>query len=84
VISLADGSFHVVRNFSTDPSLTYGPSENGPSSDTVSRTARSVFVKVKEDKTSKMDVNAIHGMDSYDNDAFYIWIHESVPYLRFK
>ena len=42
----------------------------------MSKTARSVFIKVEEDDMTKQDVNAIHGMISYDGDAFYMWIQE--------
>ena len=78
VLTLADGSFHAIREFSTDPRLVSGPTDDGLSSDSLSKTARSVFLKVEEDEMTKMDVNAIHGMTSYDGDAFYTWIHESV------
>ena len=76
VVSLADGSFHVIKDLSTDPSLVAESTEDHLTSESVSKTARSVFIKVEEEEVTKQDVNAIHGMTSYDDDSFYVWIHE--------
>lgn len=74
-MSLADGSFHTVRNFSTEPTLVSDGADD-LSSEAVSKTARSVFIKVEEDDMTRLDVNTIQGMVSYDDDAFCTWIHE--------
>lgn len=76
IITLSDGSLHVIQRLSTNPSLVSGMSDDGLSSDSVSEVARSVFCKVEEEEITRADVNAIHGIASYDNDAFYTWIHE--------
>ncbi|KIP09279.1 hypothetical protein PHLGIDRAFT_505344 [Phlebiopsis gigantea 11061_1 CR5-6] len=78
VISLADGSFHVIQQLSTNPLLVSGTSTDQLSSGAVSRTARAVFSKVEEEEVTRSDVNAIHGLTSYDGDAFYTWIHEAI------
>lgn len=76
VITLADGSFHVIQKLSTDPSLASGAPEDGLSCGMISKVARDVFYKVEEEDVTKADVNTIHGITSYDGDAFYTWIHE--------
>lgn len=78
VISLADGSYHAVENVSTEPVLSADASEIGLFSGALSTQARADFVKVEEEPMHKLDVNAIHGMSSYDNESFYLWIHECV------
>ena len=76
VITLADGSFHVIQQLSTNPSLSPGASADNLTSSAVSKAARTVFSKVEEEEVTRSDVNAIHGLTSYDGDAFYTWIHE--------
>ena len=76
ILSLADGSFHVVSNISRDPSLISATAEIGLTSAAVSATARANFVKVEEEPMKKLDVNTIHGMSPYDGDSFYLWVHE--------
>ncbi len=76
MVSLADGSFHVICNLTTAPCLDASSPEVGLSSKTLSKVARGVFVKVEEDPIQRVDVNCINGMSSYDDDSFYLWIHE--------
>lgn len=76
VITLADGSFHVIQKLSTDPCLAPEASKNDLSSAAIAKLARSVFSKVEEEDITRADVNTIHGIASYDGDAFYTWIHE--------
>ncbi|KAJ3555131.1 hypothetical protein NM688_g2748 [Phlebia brevispora] len=78
VISLADGSFHVVAHLSTNPSLALEPVDSGLSSGMISATARGTFIKVEEERMKRLDVNAIHGMASYDQASFFLWIHEAL------
>ncbi|EKM55654.1 uncharacterized protein PHACADRAFT_209176 [Phanerochaete carnosa HHB-10118-sp] len=78
VVSLADGSLHIVRKVTSDPTLALGIPEDNLTSESISKTARSAFIKVEEDDVDKQQVNAIHGMTSYDGDSFYIWIHEGL------
>ena len=78
LVSLADGSFHAVLNLSVDPQLSSDTSDNGLSSSAVSAMARAHFVKAEEEPMKKFDVNAIHGMSTYDKDSFNLWIHECV------
>lgn len=78
VVSLAEGSFYVIKQLVTDPVLVPGPTDDNLASHSMSKTARSVFIKVEEDDVDKNLVNAMHGMTSYDDDSFYMWIHEGV------
>ncbi|GJE86983.1 transcription factor IIIC subunit delta N-term-domain-containing protein [Phanerochaete sordida] len=78
VVSLADGSFHVVQKVTTDPALAPGTAEDNLASASVSKTARAVFIKVEEDDVDRRQVNAIYGMTSYDGDSYYTWIHEGL------
>ena len=72
----SDGSLHVVVNVSKDPSLSSDASDIGFTSSALSATARRDFIQIEEEHIKKLDVNAIHGMSSYDQDSFYLWIHE--------
>lgn len=73
IISLADGSFHAIRRVSKDPA---GPFYDEDMSENVSKIVRSIFVNVKEDKMTNVDMNAVHGMVSYDGDSTLTWMHE--------
>ncbi|KAF7796903.1 hypothetical protein EIP86_008088 [Pleurotus ostreatoroseus] len=77
VLSLADGSFHVVSSMSTNPSLCVTDPVGGLSSGALSSAARADFLKIEEEPRKNSDVNATHGMVTYDQSSFYLWIHES-------
>lgn len=76
VVSLADGSLHVISNICTNPTLGDDDSGIGLSSSAVSTAARADFVEVEEEHMKKQDVNAMHGMVPHDQGSFYLWIHE--------
>ncbi|KAH9943814.1 transcription factor IIIC subunit delta N-term-domain-containing protein [Amylocystis lapponica] len=80
VVSLSDGSFHVVHTVSTEPSLAplgSPPPAHVPTSEAVSAVGRSVFLKVESEDLQFKDVNHINGMASYDDHAAFVWIHEA-------
>ncbi|GBE86530.1 hypothetical protein SCP_0904090 [Sparassis crispa] len=77
VVSLSDGSFHVIHQFSTAPSLNSVSYGDSLTSERLTAAARNAFVKVEPEPPLFWDVNRINGMASYDDSATYVWIHES-------
>lgn len=76
VLTLSDGSFHVIHSFSSNPSLESAGSELNMTSESLSRAARSVFFEIDTEANSARDVNCINGMLSYDNATTFVWMHE--------
>ena len=82
VVTLFDGSFHVVRNFSSAPeivpSVTAGPGECSGrlTSETLSRVSRTVFEHAEKGNVDKSMTNRIYASSSYDGDAVFLWAYE--------
>ncbi|TCD71793.1 hypothetical protein EIP91_003136 [Steccherinum ochraceum] len=79
VVALADGSFHVISGFSSDPQLVFNstPENAGFSAEALSAASRSVYLKVEERQPDRLDVNRIGGMMPFDDMSTYVWIHET-------
>ncbi|KAI0340524.1 hypothetical protein BDW22DRAFT_1398185 [Trametopsis cervina] len=78
VVSLSDGSFHVIKNISTEPSLSPDDGSDEFSSHRLSVVARQHFIAVEEEDIQRIDVNYTHGMTSFDDDSAFLWIHEAL------
>ncbi|KAK7687789.1 hypothetical protein QCA50_009008 [Cerrena zonata] len=76
IISLTDGSFHLVSHLSTGPVLGNLTAEADFTAGTISANARSVFFRLEDSNVGRVDVNRIDGMTSYDDGSTYAWIHE--------
>lgn len=80
VITLADGSFHVIAQFSTNPTLQAADGDDNLTAEALSAASRSAYLKVEERQLNRTDVNRIGGMVPFDNCATYAWFHEYVIY----
>ena len=80
ILSLSDGSFHVIHNISANPSLSPPPSE-GVSSQTLSAVSRAFFARAEPEKVSLKDVDRINGMTTYDGRATVAWTYECVTWI---
>lgn len=76
VVSLSDGSFHVIKSLSTAPILASDDPAETISSTALSTLVRQHFVNVEGEGTRKLDVNSTHGMTNIDGDSTFLWIHE--------
>lgn len=79
VVSLSDGSFHVVHKLSTSPTPDPPPSEP-IQSEILSAASRSVFVRAEPEKVSLQDVDRINGMVTYDGCSTFMWTYEYVTF----
>ncbi|OCH96338.1 hypothetical protein OBBRIDRAFT_787420 [Obba rivulosa] len=77
VVSLSDGSFHVLRQLSTDPQRDNQHTGDGLTGPQLSAASRSVFRQVEPETVQTKDVQSIYGMSSYDGQGTYVWIHEA-------
>ncbi|KAI0079097.1 hypothetical protein K474DRAFT_1640323 [Panus rudis PR-1116 ss-1] len=75
-VSLSDGSFHVIHNFSVSPTLSTTETSE-VSSTALTGKVRSVFLKLEESVRRTTDVNRIDGMMTFDGDGTFAWIHEN-------
>lgn len=81
VVSLFDGSFHVIHAVSTNPSLE--PTEPGaPTTSTLSTAARNVFSHVEQEEVRFSDANRTSGMVSFGDSTTFLWLHECVVFSR--
>lgn len=78
ILALFDGSFHVIHNMSTEPSWSPPHADDTLTSTELSRASRELFAKVTPGGISRMDVNRIGGMASYDSQSTLVWIYERV------
>ncbi|EMD39169.1 hypothetical protein CERSUDRAFT_46938 [Gelatoporia subvermispora B] len=78
VISLSDGSLHVLRSVSLEPQWDNQFSDDGLAGPRMSAVARAVFRQVEPETVQAKDVQSIYGMASYDGQGTYVWIHEYV------
>jgi hypothetical protein len=76
ILSLFDGSFHVIHNMTMDPTWTPPLAGDILSSAELSRASRALFARVTPAGISYLDVNKIGGMASYDSQSSIIWIYE--------
>ena len=76
IISLADGSFHLVFHLSTGPVLGNPDSQEDFVSGSLTAHARLAFARLEEGGVGRVDVNRIDGMVSYDGGSTYVWMHE--------
>ncbi|KAF7777534.1 hypothetical protein Agabi119p4_3606 [Agaricus bisporus var. burnettii] len=74
IVTLADGSFHVVQNFSSFPSW----SEDVITSLQLSKVARSVFVEIQDGNVDSVDMNRITGATSFDGAFNLVWTQEAM------
>lgn len=72
IVTLADGSFHVVQNLSSFPSW----SEDVITSLQLSKVARSVFVEIQDGNVDSVDMNRITGATSFDGAFNLVWTQE--------
>ncbi|KAF8962108.1 transcription factor IIIC subunit delta N-term-domain-containing protein [Flammula alnicola] len=81
VMTLFDGSFHVIRHFSTDPawaSRAIFDSDRGRlTSEALSNVSRSTFEMAEKGNVDRTDMSRIYGAMSYDNAACFLWAYES-------
>lgn len=84
ILSLFDGSFHVIHNMTMDPTWTPPLAGDILSSAELSRASRALFAKVTPAGISYLDVNKIGGMASYDSQSSIIWIYEAVRPVDFS
>jgi len=92
IVTIFDGSFHVIRNLSSSPTLVQASSElvqpvadphatntnDGLSSQGLSLMSRRMFERAEKGNVNKSDMNRIHGAISYDSDAVFLWAYECV------
>ncbi|PCH44432.1 hypothetical protein WOLCODRAFT_105111 [Wolfiporia cocos MD-104 SS10] len=78
VVSLTDGSFHVIHSISTEPSAVPSPFSADLTSEQLSLSSRSAFAEAEPENVTPKDVQRIYGMTSYDHHATYVWLHEAV------
>jgi general transcription factor 3C protein 4 len=88
VVSLFDGSFHVISNLSANPQLVASNTSESLTTEGLSLQARTAFTRVETREArlstaiTRYDANRISGMTSYDHGGTFAWIHEYVPYLN--
>ncbi|KAF8876936.1 transcription factor IIIC subunit delta N-term-domain-containing protein [Infundibulicybe gibba] len=76
VITLLDGSFHVIHSITTEPC--WGPIPDDPfDSGNLSNHARSLFRHVEDRAVEHEDVNKITGVVSYDSLSTFVWAQEA-------
>jgi hypothetical protein len=76
VISLFDGSLHVIHDLSREPSWNPSTTDHGLTSQKVSEVSRSLFTQAELRSTGNADVNRISGLISYDGYSTVLWVHE--------
>ncbi|KAH9476063.1 Putative transcription factor tau subunit sfc9 [Psilocybe cubensis] len=81
VVTLFDGSFHVLRSFSTDPVwATRTVVDTGGeqlTSDGLSSVSRGIFVRMEKGAVDRRDMVQVNGAVSYDDNACFLWVYES-------
>ncbi|KAI0358005.1 hypothetical protein OH77DRAFT_1449501 [Trametes cingulata] len=76
IVSLSDGSFHVIHRLSIDPTLDPLIPDN-VSSDALSAVSRRVFLHTETEDVTSRDVDRINGMVSYDANSTFAWTYEA-------
>jgi len=73
IISLFDGSLHLLHNLSSEPS--WAPSGEIFTSQNLSKTTRAAVIRTEPGKIKSIDVNRISGLVPYGH-ATVLWAHE--------
>jgi hypothetical protein len=73
IISLFDGSIHLVHNLSSEPTLI--PNGDNFTSHNLSMTTRAAFIRSEPGNINSSDVNRITGLVPYGH-ATVLWAHE--------
>ena len=84
VVTLSDGSIHVVQNLSNEPDVADSSSSMADrdnfrewlNSNSLSHAARMTVQRTAKGNTDKDDVYRIHGAVSYDGNASFLWAYE--------
>ncbi|KAM6495091.1 putative zinc-finger of transcription factor IIIC complex domain containing protein [Amanita muscaria] len=77
LLTLSDGSINVLQGLSSYNPHLVEELEGNVSSQSLSASARSVFVAVEHGEVDKHDMNKITGMTRYDSDnGVFVWSHE--------
>ncbi|KAJ6568281.1 transcription factor IIIC subunit delta N-term-domain-containing protein [Mycena vulgaris] len=83
LVSLFDGSIHVIHSLTEEPELANAPRSLGAlTSQGLSRILRSTFARTEREKVSKLDVNLVSGLIPYD-DSVVMWVQESTQPSNF-
>ncbi|KAF8884432.1 putative zinc-finger of transcription factor IIIC complex-domain-containing protein, partial [Gymnopilus junonius] len=84
IITLFDGSFHVIRTLSFDPTWATRavagnglPNQEQLTSEALSGVSRNVFVKTEKEGMDSGDTLRINGALGYDDDKCFMWVYES-------
>ena len=72
IVTLTDGSFHVVQNISSDPSWSGGC----VNSYQISKAVRSAFVESQNCDVDLVDMNKITGVCLFDDGSTVVWAQE--------
>ena len=79
VITLYDGTVHLIYDLSTDPSMVPSDQPSSfapPSAIVLSKAVRSVFARTQPESISFDDVNNIPGFTFYDDAGIAIWFQQ--------
>ncbi|KAJ7182836.1 putative zinc-finger of transcription factor IIIC complex-domain-containing protein [Mycena crocata] len=77
VISLFDGSFHIIHDLARDPSWAPSDPSDAVTTENLSLAARSIFTRVEPGTVDVDLVNRLSGMAPYDGCGTVIWVHEA-------
>ena len=91
LITLFDGSFHVICDFGRDPRWAStsdiqnypGEVDIGPlTSEDLSKMSRSLFIKAEKGNVDRRDMVRINGVAPYDDASCFAWVYEYVSLRR--
>ncbi|PPQ73141.1 hypothetical protein CVT24_009134 [Panaeolus cyanescens] len=78
IVTLFDGSFHVIRDFSTNPNWAEHPVPDEPlTSGVLSGVSRAIFKKVEKGSVDRGDMVQMNGSVAYDDNSTLAWVYES-------
>jgi len=77
IISLFDGSFHVIHDLTHEPTWLLSKPNATLTSEKLSVVSRSVFIRAEQGDIGNGDMNRLTGMVSYDGAASILWLHEA-------
>ena len=92
LITLFDGSFHVICDLCRDPrwaSTSLIQNYNSEidheslTSEILSKMSRSIFVKAEKGNVDRRDMVKINGVTSYDDASCFSWVYECVSSFHF-
>ncbi|KXN82242.1 Putative transcription factor tau subunit sfc9 [Leucoagaricus sp. SymC.cos] len=76
VVTLADGSFHVVRDLSSNPSYPSSQDSSAATSQKFSKAVRSIFNETQNGDADSVDMNKITGIGLFDDRSMFVWSQE--------